>query len=115
MRGAKKDMKIELKKEFENWAEKNSDSYGKSCVDVARRAMEILDDGKDFETHSLIVRSDKDVHGESELTGYMAGVVASAIRYFHERGDEFGKKWNKDNGGTGEEKGTINPAILTIK
>lgn len=108
-------MKKEFIKEFEDWANKNSDSYGKACVDVARRAMEILDECKDFETHALIVQADKAVHGQSELTGYMAGVIASAITHFHERGAEFNKKWNKDNGGTGEEKGTINPAILTIK
>lgn len=108
-------MKQELINKFEVWAKDNSDPYGKACVDVARRAMEILDEGKDFETHSLIVQADKDIHGDSELTGYMAGVVASAIRHFHERGEEFAKKWNKDNGGTGEEKGTINPAILEVK
>ena len=72
-------MKKELVKQFEDWVNKNSDPYGKACVDVARRAMEILDEGKNFETHTLIVQADKDIHGESELTGYMAGVIALAI------------------------------------
>lgn len=37
------------------------------------------------------------------------------ISHFHPRGEEFRVYFNKANGGTGEEKGTINPAILTIK
>ncbi len=67
----------------------------------------LLDEGKTCE------EAEKGMNGH-DLTGYMAGAVASAITHFHPRGEEFKKFWNKGYGGTGEEEGTINPAILTI-
>jgi hypothetical protein len=33
----------------------------------------------------------------------------------HDKGKEFNNAWNKHCGGSGQEKGTINPAIITIK
>jgi len=107
-------MKKETQKQWDNLVAKNQDDYGKACVDIARKVMEYLDKGETFNCHDLICKADDEVKADG-ITGYMAGVVASMVSHFHERGDEFKKEWNKDCGGTGEEKGTINPAILTIK
>ncbi len=109
--------------ETEKWnkcVEINSDSYGKACVDVARRVMEILDEEpNDFDTHKIICRAD-DETGAGGITGFMAGCVASMVSQYHSRGEEFRKKWNvgnqiKDEGEKANESGGIlNPAIVEI-
>jgi len=106
-------MPITNQKKWDNFVSKNNDSYGKACVDTARKVMEILDKEKDFDCHDLIVRASKEVKSGG-LTGFMAGAVASMINSCHSRGEEFKKKWNK---GYGDEnrKGVINPALITIK
>jgi hypothetical protein len=48
-------------------------------------------------------------------SGCSAGFTASIVSHFSPRGKEFQEWWNKRCGGTGNEKGTINPAILTLK
>lgn len=104
---------IKDQKKWNNWVKKNKDPYGKACVDVARRVMEILDEDKDFDCHEIICQADKEVDAGG-ITGFMAGCVAEMISECHSRGKEFRKKWNKsygvDNGG-----GVVNPAIMTIK
>lgn len=107
-------------KAWDKWVETNDDAYGKMCVDVARRTMKILDGGGGFDTHRLIIQADEDVHGQSELTGFMAGMVANMISGCHERGDEFRRQWNIDNQIQVEGevanmgKGVLNPALLEI-
>lgn len=88
---------------------------------VARRAMEILDnESEDFDTHALICRAD-DESKAGGITGFMAGCVASMISQCHSRGEEFRKKWNKDNqihdegDKANESGGVLNPAILNIE
>lgn len=109
-------------KNLEKWQEyetKNTDAYGKCCVDVARKVMEILDNDKtplhngyhpDIHTaHGLICKADDEIKAGG-ITGFMAGCVAQMVYECHERGDEFRKSHN------GEEKseGVINHALLTI-
>jgi len=98
----------------------NTDPYGKACVDVARRVMEILDKEEEIgDPHSLICQACKDIDEEG-ITGFMAGCVASMVSECHSRGDEFRRVWNLDNqiGTEGEKanegKGVLNPALLTI-
>lgn len=120
---------ITNEKDWNECVEKNKDAYGKACVDVARKAMEILDNEPgDFDTHSLICRADEE-SGAGGITGFMAGCVAQMISRCHSRGDEFRQKWNNDNGiiktpegkkdigakKANESGGVINPAILTIE
>lgn len=98
----------ELTKQWNGYVEKNQDEYGSAVIDVIVKVCTELDKGKKPEEAEAIGIKD------SGITGYMAGVMASAIAHFHPRGDEFNKYWNKKCGGTGEEEGTINPAIITI-
>ena len=74
----------------------NKDPYGKACVDVARRVMEILDEETAFDTHKIICQADEDVKARG-ITGYMAGCVAQMVSQCHSRGKEFRRKWNLDN------------------
>ena len=97
----------------------NDEPYGKACVDVTRRVMEILDEDNDFDCHEIICRADKDVKA-GDITGFMASCVAQMISSCHSRGEEFRRAWNKDNqiGNEGEKAnesgGVLNPALLNI-
>lgn len=119
-------MPIIKQEEWDKLVEKNSDPYGKCCVDVARRAMEILDNDSSplqegyfpdvHTTHGIICQADHDVKAGG-ITGFMAGCVASMIWQVHSRGDEFRKQYNADHG-VDEEKAKgriVNPAIMTIE
>lgn len=114
-------MPIIKEKEWNEIVEINKDSYGKCCVDVARQAMKILDDESgDFDTHKIICQADDEVEAGG-ITGFMAGCVAQMVSQCHSRGEEFHRKWNKDNqiqdeGDKANEKGEIlNPALLNIE
>ena len=115
-------MNLKNEKAWKGYVEVNIGDYGKCAVDVARRVMEILDNGEAFETHAIVCQADKDVHnGQGELTGFLAGCVASMVSKCHIRGEEFRKQWNIDNQihDEGEKVnvtgGVINPALLTIE
>lgn len=110
-------MKIKNIKKWENYENKNKEPYGKCCVDIARQVMKNLDEiiiDADFNPHDLIVKSMKEVN-ESGITGFMAGAIAKMVVDCHEKGKEFNNAWNTNCGGSGKEKGTINPAIVKIK
>ena len=105
---------------WNSWVVANEDPYGKACVDVAREAMQILDEEPgEFDCHKLISRADKR-SGAGGITGFMAGCVAQMVSACHSRGEEFRRKWNKDNqiGTEGDEAndsgGVLNPALLNI-
>ncbi len=98
-----------LEEEYEKYVKINSeDEYSKVVISAGENVGKLLDEGKSPE------EAEKGLHG-FQLTGYMAGAVVSIINHFHPRGEEMNSFWNKSLGGTGEEKDTINPAILTIK
>lgn len=48
------------------------------------------------------------------LTGYMAGMAALMVSSYNPRGEEFRVWWNEKYGAK-EAKGTVNPAIVTVK
>jgi len=114
-------MPIINEKEWKIWVESNQDPYGKCCVDIARKAMEILDsESGDFDTHRLICRAEHEINAGG-ITGFMAGAVASIISSCHSRGEEFRRKWNVDNQIQNEGDkankagGVLNPALLNLK
>ena len=96
-----------LEKEYAHYVEINDDPYSKAVIRAGEKVMVLLDEGKTPE------EAEQGLHGE-DLTGYMAGAAISAVVHFHTRGEEMKKWWNREQGGTGEEKGTINPAIIEI-
>ncbi len=112
-------MPIIKQEDWDSWVEKNKDPYGKCCVDVARKVMEILDGGKEFDTHKIITQADNDIDAGG-ITGFMSGCIASMVSHCHSRGEEFRLAWNKDNqiGNEGDKanegKGVLNPALLNL-
>ena len=111
---------IKDKKLWDSLVEKNKDSYGKACVDVARKVMEILDTVEEFDCHRIICQADDEIEAGG-ITGFMVGCIANMISQCHSRGEDFRKKWNISNqiGTEGEDankgKGVLNPALLTIE
>lgn len=113
--------KLQLKnsKAWNELVKNNKDSYGKCCIDVARRAMEILDANEKI-PDDVVLQASKEL--EAGITGFMAGCVAAMISKCHVRGDEFRKIWNidqqiNDEGEKANKKkdGILNPALITIK
>ena len=84
------------------------DEYAQEIVNTAERVGAALDEGKTPEEAHEQVKG----HG---LTGYMVGHAMMMVVDFNPRGDEMRGWWNKFCGGTGDEKGTINPAIVTLR
>lgn len=82
-------------------------SYFQGIVDAVERVGCMLDEGKTPE------QALEGLNGH-DLTGFMAGVAVDTCCYFNPRGDELRPVWNKQWGGTGEEKAVLNPAIVTI-
>ena len=92
-------MPIVETEKWNEWVASNEDPYGKACVDVARRVMEILDEEPGpFDHHGIIDRADEDVKAGG-ITGYMAGAVASMVSQCHSRGEEFRRQWNVEQRG----------------
>lgn len=113
-------MNLKDEKSWKEWETKNQDPYGKACIDVARRVMEILDKGEDFDTHKIICQADDETKSGG-ITGFMASAVAQMVSKCHVRGEEFRKKWNTDNqiqdegDKANDSGGVLNTAILNIK
>lgn len=105
---------------FDEYVQKNQDPYGKCCVNVARRCMEILDEDKtplkngyypDIHTaHGIICKADDDINAGG-ITGFMAGCVAEMVFQCHERGEEFKDSHN----GEIKSSGVVNHALITIE
>lgn len=119
-------MNLKNKELWNEYVSLNTDPYGKCCVDVARRVMELLDENPEplrhgyhpnLDTpHGLICKADDDV-GAGGITGFMAGAVAAMVSACHERGEEFRAAWNKPMMRDGEQDGggVKNPALLVVK
>ena len=113
-------MPIIDQKTWNECVEKNTDPYGKCCVDVAREVMRQLDVVGVFNASDLISKADNDIKAGG-ITGFMAGCIAQIVSKCHSRGDEFRRSWNAPHCSSPEELnkiddkgGVINPAILTI-
>lgn len=111
-------MPITNQDDWKEWVTSNTDPYGKTCVDVAREVMRMLDEPiylhTPIDTHKLICDADKNISAGG-ITGFMAGCVAQMVSKCHSRGEEFRKAWNKGYGVKEDKGGVVNPAILTIK
>lgn len=116
-------MKLKNESAWNEYVSNNKDSYGGTCINVAKRVMELLDeDPTPLEVgyypnlhtpHGLICKADSDIDAGG-ITGFMAGAVAQMVAQCHERGNEFNKAWNSEYGVTEDIEGTVNPAIVTL-
>jgi len=113
-------MNLKDEKTWKEWVDANTDPYGKACVDVARRVMEILDNGEDFDSYNLITQADEEIKAGG-ITGYMAHCVALMVSQCHKRGEEFRKQWNlhtqiNNEGERANKKADVvlNPAVINF-
>jgi len=113
-------MPISNQEKWQKYQDSNTDDYGEACVKVARRVMEILDEGDAFDPHDIICRADEET-GVGGITGFMAGAMASMVSLCHSRGDEFRRKWNLDTQiqtegeKANESGGVLNPALMSMR
>lgn len=105
-------VKPETAEEWLQFADNNSnDGYSVCVVKAVISMMKKLDAGVSFEEAEQQVYCD-----ELGLSGFMSGGAASALSHFAKQGEEYRKHWNKQYGiEDPEEKGTVNPAVLSIK
>lgn len=95
-------------KDWQGSLKKNQDGYGFAVMEVVSKLGANLDKGMSPED------AEADAIKDSGITGFMAGAMAGMIAQLHPRGEEFNKWWN-NKFGVKDSKGTVNPAILTIK
>ena len=96
-------MKLKDTERWNTYVDANKDPYGRACIKVAKRVMELLDElpeplrngyHPDIRTaHGLICKAD-DESGAGGITGFMAGAVSQMVFECHERGDEFRRSQN---------------------
>lgn len=96
-----------LEADYQKYVEINADEYSAQCVKSGEKVGALLDEGKTPEEALEGLKGDG-------ITGFMAGAAINGVVHFHPRGEELKVAWNKLCGGTGEEKGTIDPSIITI-
>ena len=112
-------MPIQNTEDWKKYEESNTDPYGKCCVDVARRVMELLDEKQTPITHEdtfkFICKADEDINAGG-ITGFMAGCVAQMVARCHSRGEEWRIAYNAKHGVSEEQAkgGIVNPAIMTF-
>jgi len=110
-------MPITNAKLWREYEAKNTDPYGKCCVNVAREVMRLIDkdaNGK-LDAYTLINKADDNIKAGG-ITGFMASCAAKMVWSCHSRGDEFRLAWNGDHG-VPEDKakgGIVNSAIFTV-
>lgn len=104
-------VKPETAEEWMQFADNNTnDGYSVFVVKAVISMMKKFEEGISFE------EAEKQVYNEElGLSGFMAGAAANALSHFAKNGDAYRVHWNKKYGvEEAEEKGTVNPAILSI-
>ncbi len=104
-------VKPETAEEWMQFADNNTnDGYSVFVVKAVISMMKKFEEGISFE------EAEKQVYNEElGLSGFMAGAAANALSHFAKNGDAYRVHWNKRYGvEDAEEKGTVNPAILSI-
>ena len=105
-------VKPETVEEWMQFADNNTnDGYSVFVVKAVISMMKKFEEGISFE------EAEKQVYNEElGLSGYMAGATANALSHFAKNGDAYRIHWNKQYGiEDTEEKGVVNPAVLSIK
>lgn len=113
-------IKPELKKEYDEYVEKNShDEYSHACVEFWEKWAHLMESKikpkKDI-MKQIVKIADKCCHEADEgigITGFMYGCAVSALSKHWIYGEELRKWHNKEYNYEGN--GVLNPAILTIK
>lgn len=105
-------------KEYQDWKEKNQDSYGKGVFDFAERwaeSLETLIESSDESSLDVIIAHAGTKSNEADtkgITGFMYGMAVSILSQEWEYGEDLRVWHNKEWGYTGD--GVVNPALMTI-
>lgn len=105
-------------KEYKDWYDKNSDSYGRACFTYAERWADMLENlikSSDEDAMTVIVKNADGLSREADvegITGFMYGMAVSILAQCWRYGEELRKWHNKEYNYDGD--GVVNPAILTI-
>ena len=105
-------VKPETAEEWMQFADNNTnDGYSVFVVKAVISMMKKFEEGISFE------EAEQQVYNEElGLSGFMAGATANALAHFAKKGEEYRIHWNKQYGvENAEEKGTVNPAVLSIR
>lgn len=101
-------VKEETAEEWMQYADNNTnDAYSCCVAETSLLCLKKLQEGATCDEVEQI-------YSKMGLTGSMACAVSSTITHFSPRGNEFRKYWNSQYGISEEEKGTVNPAVLTL-
>ena len=104
-------IKPETKDDWIEFTENNCTDGYSCCIVRATLSMMKKMEEEDFSCEA----AEKQIFNEElGLTGFQAGAAANCIAHFAKRGEEFRIYWNKQFGVDEEEKGTVNPAVITI-
>lgn len=105
-------IKPEFQAEYDKYVEINSaDEYSKCVITCTESFGNAIDEGKTPDEAERIMLDTEDGEG---LTGYMVGAIMAAVAHFHPEGEKVRVWWN-NRYGVSSEKGTVNPAIVTMK
>lgn len=110
-------IKDDLKDDYNDFVEKNSqDGYSRAVVDYAEYWAKLMQvELKNGKTVIDCADSTQKHLGYMGITGFMYGCAVQTLAQFWEQGEELRKWHNKQYGVSEEQKGTVNPAILTIE
>lgn len=111
------DVKPELQASFDKWVSFHRQvEYDRMVVDYAIAWAELM------EKHLLkgsrledVVMKDSFTADHWGISGAQNGFAAGALSTYWVHGHKFRRVYNKSMGGTGREKGTINPAMYTVQ
>lgn len=100
-------VKPELVTEWKEYALLNTqDFYSGGVVKSSINVMKALNKGKSPQNAMEFL--------EDDTSGFQEGAVAATVSHFHQRGEEFGRWWNKRFGLNENTKGIVNPAIVAL-
>lgn len=106
-------MKVINMKEYEDWKNNNTDSYGSCIFRYAERWANMMEEeinkGKKVKDIADELSHKADTEG---ITGYMYGASVSILSECWQYGEELRKWHNKEYDYEGE--GVVNPSILNI-
>ena len=103
------------------YVQNNGDSYGKACVDYARRWAELMESAlaSGAALTDIAVRTSHDADTEG-MTGFMYGAAVAMLSQCWMHGEEL-RRWHnletqlgKEGEAANESGGVLNPALLSI-
>lgn len=105
-------------KEWNEFVEKNKDTYGKAILIFANRWATLMEENMtngfdsltDKQIENLSYKASDEVGG---ITGFMYGASIVTLKNTWKYGKEL-NKWHNKQYGKEDAEGTVNPAVLTI-